>query len=99
MPDFVNELRASYCAIQGTPGVRSFLFASSSSIHGMINDGNWNNAAIGGTRLRDWVGGAFSDPDGVIDKVATGTIEADWPGVQPFPCAIGSPSSAFLDPS
>ncbi len=37
------------------------------------------------------------DPDGVIDKIATGTIEADRPGVLPLPCAVGSPSGAFLD--
>lgn len=97
IPAFVNELRASYCAIQGTPGVRSFLFASSSPIHGMINDVQWNTAAIGGTLLRDWVGGAMADPDGVIDKIATGTIEADRPGVLPFPCAVASPSGAFID--
>jgi len=28
---------------------------------------------------------------------STGTLEADYPGVQPFPCAVGSPSGAFLD--
>lgn len=97
VPAFVNELRASYCAIQGTPGVRSFLYGSSSAIHGMITDVQWNNASIGGTLLRNWVGDAMTDPDGVIDKIATGTIEADRPGVTPFPCAVGSPSGAFLE--
>ena len=77
--------------------MRSFLFGSSTPIHGMINDPNWDNATSGGTRLRDWVGGAITDPDGVIDKIATGTIEADRPGVLPFPCSVGSPSGAFLD--
>jgi hypothetical protein len=93
----VNELRSSYCDIQGARGVHSFLFASSTSIHGMINHVQWNTAPIGGTLLRDWVANAISDPDGVIDKIATGTIEADRPGVLPFPCVIGSPSGAFLD--
>ena len=97
MPAFVNELRSSYCDIQGAPGVHSFLYASNTAIHGMINDVSWNNAMIGDTLLRDWVGNAMSDPDGVIDKIATGTIEANRPGVLPFPCAIGSPSGAFLD--
>lgn len=97
VPAFANELRGSYCAIQGTPGVHSFLFASSTPIHGMINDTQWNTGAIGGTLLRDWVGDAVTDPDGVIDKVATGTVEADRPGVLPFPCTIGSPSGAFVD--
>jgi hypothetical protein len=39
----------------------------------------------------------MADPDGVIDNIATGTNEADRPAVLPFPCAIGSPSGAFLD--
>lgn len=49
----------------------------------MITDSNWNTATIGGTLLRDWV--------------ATGTLELDRPGVQPFPCSVGSPSGAFVD--
>lgn len=98
VPAFVNELRASYCDIKGAQGVHSFLFASNSPIHGMINDTSWNQALIGGTLLRDWVAGAMSDPDSVIDKIAIGTIEASRPGVLPFPCATGSPSGAFLAP-
>jgi hypothetical protein len=64
----------------------------------MINDTSWNQALIGGTLLRDWVAGAMSDPDSVIDKIATGAIEASRPGVLPFPCTTGSPSGAFLAP-
>src|SRR5262245_62113620 len=59
--------------------------ASSTSIHGMINDVQWNAALIGGTLLRDWVANAMSDPDGVIDKIATGTIGDDRPGVPSSP--------------
>jgi hypothetical protein len=33
----------------------------------------------------------------IVDKTAIGPREADLPGVLPFPCAIGSPSGAFLD--
>lgn len=95
---FVNTARANYCSIQGTPGLRSFLRGSSTSIHGQLNDNtNWNNATIGATLLRDWVGGAMTNPTAVIDKMQEGTLQADYPGVQPFPCTIGSPSGAFLD--
>ncbi len=94
--DFVNTLRSSYCDIQGTPGVHSFLRGSSTSIHGQVNNNNWDNAIIGGTRMRDWVAGVMSNPTGVIDKTQEGTLVADFPGVQPFPCTIGSPSGAFL---
>jgi hypothetical protein len=95
--DFVNTARASQCAIQGTPGIRSFLRASSSSIHGQIASNEIDQALIGGTLLRDWLGGAMSAPDAVIDKIATGDLETTVPGVNPFPCAVGSPSGAFLD--
>jgi hypothetical protein len=95
-PDFVNTLRASYCDIKGAPGVHSFLRASSTPIHGELNQPDWNNGIVGGTRLREWVSGVMLDPANVIDKTAEGTLEADYPGVLPFPCAVGSPSGAFL---
>lgn len=96
-PTFVNTLRARYCAQQGTPGIHSFLSASSSSVHGQIFvNTQFNNVTIGGTRMRDWLGQAMSSPDTLVDKIAQGTIEADHPGVNPFPCTVGSPSGAFL---
>lgn len=95
---FINTLRTNYCSLQGTPGLHSFLRASTATIHGEVNsNSDWNNGVIGGTALRDWVGGAMSNPAGVIDKTATGTLEADFPGVLPFPCTVGSPSGAFVD--
>jgi hypothetical protein len=27
-------------------------------------------------------------PDGVGDLIGSGTLETDFPGVQPFPCAV-----------
>jgi len=95
--DFVNTARASQCVIQGTNGIRSFLRASSTSIHGQITTNNIDQAIIGGTRLRDWLGDAMSSPDTVIDKIATGDLETTVSGVDPFPCTVGSPSGAFLD--
>jgi hypothetical protein len=97
MADFVNTARASYCDIQGTPGVRSFLRASSTSIHGQITTNNVDQALIGGTLLRDWLGDAMSAPDAVIDKIAEGDLQTTVPGVNAFPCAVGSPSGAFVD--
>lgn len=96
---FVNALRVNYCASQGIPGLHAFLGAESTSLHTQMTGSNWDNETIGGTRMRDWLGGAFSSPASVIDKVATRTLEADYPGVAPFPCPIGSPSAAFLDPA
>lgn len=97
MVTFVNTVRSHYCSEQGSPGLHSFLRASTTPIHGQVNTNNWDNAIIGGTRLRDWVGDAMTNPGGVIDKTAEGTLQTDFPGVQPFPCTIGSPSGAFID--
>ena len=87
--DFVNTARASQCVIQGTNGIRSFLRASSTSIHGQVTTNNIDQAIIGGTRLRDWLGDAMSSPDTVIDKIATGDLETTVSGVDAFPCTVG----------
>ena len=96
---FVNTLRTNYCSLQGAPGLHSFLRASTPTIHGQVNNSNWDNGVIGGTTLRDWVGGAMSNPAGVTDKTAEGTLEADFPGILPFPCTVSSPSGAYIDPA
>ena len=78
--NFINELRASYCAAQGTPGVHAFLRASSASVHGQLNNDNWEDGIAGGTMLRDWLDGAMANPGGVTDKVDEGTLVADIAG-------------------
>lgn len=85
---FVNELRASYCSVRGTPGLHSFLRASSTSVHGQLNNGNFDTAIIDGVRLRDWLGGAMTSPASVVDRTEEGTLVLDEPGVEPFPCAL-----------
>lgn len=94
---FVNTLRANYCSTQGAPGLFAFIRGETTSIHGqLLGGGHWNNAVIGGTRLRDWLGGAMTNPAGLIDKIQEGAIQANVSGVAPFPCTVGSPSGAFL---
>ncbi len=85
---FVNMLRSSWCDVKGTPGVHGYLRASSTSVHGQLNNDNWDEAVAGGTVLRDWLGAAMADPSAVVDKVDEGTLVADVPGVLPFPCAL-----------
>ncbi len=48
----------------------------------------YNTVTIDGVLMRDWIGAAMTSPDTLTDAVATGTLEADFPGVQPFPCAL-----------
>ena len=86
--NFINELRSSYCDIQGTPGVHAFFRASSASVHGQLNNDNWVEGIAGGTILRDWLDAAMADPAGVTDKVDEGTLVADIAGVLPFPCTL-----------
>jgi hypothetical protein len=93
---WLNTLHGRHCAAQGIPGIHDFLRASTATVHTEIGSSAWDNVIIGGTRMRDWVAGVFTAPAAVIDKVALGTLEADIPGVQPFPCTVGSPSGAFL---
>lgn len=86
---FVNTLRSSYCAVQGTPGIRSFLRGQTTSIHGQLNNAtHWDGGTIDGVALRDWLGDAMASPASVVDRVEEGALVADFPGVQPFPCAL-----------
>lgn len=95
---FVNTMRQNYCALQGMPGIRNFFTGRTPSQHVQVNTNAWyHNAIVGGTPLSQWLGDAMASPDTVIDKIALGTLEADYPGVQPFPCAVGSPSGAFVE--
>lgn len=94
---FVNTARSTYCSLQGTPGLHSFLRGASTPIHGQVLNANWDTGAIDGTLMRDWVGNAMSNPGSVTDLSEEGSLVVDYPGVQPFACDIGSPSGAFLD--
>jgi len=94
---FVNTLRANYCTVQGKTGIRAFFSALSTTQHTQITGTKFYDTTVGGVSIADWLGSAISAPDGVTDKIATGTMEADYPGVLPFPCTVGSPSGAFID--
>jgi hypothetical protein len=88
IPAFVNTLRSTYCDIRGLPGLHSFLRAASMHIHGQLNNNNYDTATIAGTTLRDWLGGAMSNPAAVTDRTQEGTLVVDYPGVLAFPCAL-----------
>ncbi len=94
----MNALRSHYCTVKNLNGIHSYLGAEEPWVHGTIADnGEWNNMTVGGTRLRDWVGGTMTSPDAIPEKIGQGTLQADFPGLLPFPCATSSPSGAFLD--
>jgi hypothetical protein len=93
---FVNTLRTNYCSVQGLPGIFSWIRGVHTHIHGELNQPDWNTGTADGVILRDWLGGAMSNPAGLVDAVENGTVDANIAGVLPFPCDIGSPSGAFL---
>lgn len=42
--------------------MHGYLRASSTSVHGQLNNDNWDEAVAGGMVLRDWLGAAMTDP-------------------------------------
>ena len=88
-PLWVNEMRQSYCETHDLNGVQYYLPAISENIHVVSPRPElYTNRPVDGVIMRDWLAGAFNDPDAVTDRVEEGTLVADYPGVQPFPCDI-----------
>lgn len=85
---FVNAARAHYCSLRNLPGNRSYLRGSTTSIHGQVLATHWDNAIVGGTILRDWVGDAMANPAAVVDRVEEGTLVSNIAGVGTFPCDL-----------
>jgi hypothetical protein len=86
---WINAMRASYCATQDLPGVHYFMPAISQSVHVIsARDDLYTGRAVDGIVMRDWIAGAFSDPDGVTNRVEEGTLVQDYPGVKPFACPV-----------
>jgi hypothetical protein len=85
---WINELRESYCELQGTNGIRHWFPARTASFHTILTTSStrWATVTAGGVTVRDWLGGAMADPDGVVDQVDEGTLVADYPGTNPIPC-------------
>jgi hypothetical protein len=83
---WINALRAAYCANQGLTGLRHFLPAVSSSIHGILeNTTRFTTLTAGGVTVRDWLAAAVASPDTLPDLVDEGTLVAAF-GVDPIPC-------------
>jgi hypothetical protein len=85
---WTNTVRASYCNLRGSKGIRYFLPAGSASLHGMLqSDSRFTGVTSDGTSVRDWLAAAMSDPNNVVDRVEEGTL-ASSPSIDPFPCAV-----------
>jgi hypothetical protein len=85
---WTNAARHAYCTTQGLTGIRYFLPAQSTSLHGMLqSDSRFTTMASDGVTLRDWLAGAMSDPDSVVDLVEEGTLASN-PSIMPFSCVV-----------
>ncbi|MBX3024360.1 hypothetical protein KF840_05560 [bacterium] len=87
--DWVNALRASYCATRDLPGVSYFMPAIAQNIHVISPRPElYTNYPIDGVLMRDWLASAFTDPEAVTNHVEEGTLVNDYPGVMPFGCDV-----------
>lgn len=84
---WINTMRASYCALQGTPGLHYFLSADTTSIHGTVNKTIFTTLTAGGIVLGDWLAGAMTAPAAVSDAVGEGTLVTTY-GANPFGCQV-----------
>jgi hypothetical protein len=86
---WTNALRTSYCALQGTAGIRYFLPASASNVHTMLrSNARFTGLLADGVSPRQFLADAFADPDAVVDRVEEGTLTTAIPGVLPFACPV-----------
>jgi hypothetical protein len=95
--DWINKLRTAYCATKGLKGIHYWLAARTAPYHTILQSALYDTQLAGGITVRDWLGDAVVNPDGVTDRVDEGTLVTDYPGVNPIACLPGSPSGAFLD--
>jgi hypothetical protein len=85
---WTNAARQAYCATQGRNGLRFFLPAGATSLHGMTqSDSRFTTISSAGVTIRDWLAAAMNDPDGVVDRVEEGTLASN-PSINAFSCAV-----------
>lgn len=84
---WINAMRTAYCASQGMNGIFSFLPASNSSIHGILDASRFDTLTVDGVVARDFLGAAMASPNSVVDRVEEGTIAATF-GAIAFPCSV-----------
>jgi hypothetical protein len=85
---WIDAARASYCANRGLPGLRWFLPAVPSHVHGIVaNTARLTTMASDGVVVRDWLAAGMAAPGALADRVEEGTLTASH-GANPFPCAL-----------
>ena len=65
-----------------------FLDAQPQHVHASLMSDNYSSFEVGGVVLKDWIGGAVTDPGSLVDRVEEGTLVMAFPGVLPFACPV-----------
>jgi hypothetical protein len=85
---WIDAARASYCANRGLTGLRWFLPAVPSHIHGIVaSTPRLTTLVSDGVVMRDWLAAGIAAPATLADRVEEGTLTTSH-GASPFPCPL-----------
>jgi hypothetical protein len=88
-PQFINRLRASYCATKDLPGINHYYTSvSDESVHVISVRPDLWSGEVDGETLRDFMLRAVTDGESVVDRVEEADFVSVFPGVDPYPCAV-----------
>lgn len=86
---WINTLRRDYCDTKDLRGIHYYYSSESmESTHVISLRPEFYEGEVAGITLRDWLAGAISDPDNVVDRAEEGTFVSDIDGVTAFPCPV-----------
>lgn len=87
--EWVNELRFQYCQFADAVGVAHYMPAIPANRHVISPFPDlFRGNEVDGVEMADWLWGAVTDPDAVVNRVEEGTLVEAYPGVEPFPCEV-----------
>jgi len=87
--NWINEARKSYCDTRELEGIHYFFMPFPESLHSTTMTNYYmSQVPVAGQTMNDWMADAFSNPDGVVDRVEEGTLTGAYSGVNPFPCEL-----------
>jgi Pectinacetylesterase len=86
---FINTLRSTYCDTKDLPGIQWYLTSTSTeSVHVVsLRPEHWSGS-VDGEVMRDWMWGAVTDAENVVDRAEEADFVTAVPGVMEFPCSV-----------
>jgi hypothetical protein len=87
--NWINEARKAFCETKDLNGINHFFMPFPQDLHSTtMTDYYMSQVTVAGQTMNSWMADAFSNPDGVADRVEEGTLTETYPGVNPFPCDL-----------